>query len=207
MGQLSAEGTAAAAAIGAAQPHSGDSFWEVLATPEMQMAASRRKPPDCCASLSLLLEKPHGEHPSTPSLLLSSQPLCRQSYPEMNPTRSRGALLFPSALLPGMEHGRQGWSQGLSHQVSPRVSRPAARTFACGHRNPSRRRRRRWPFAWGAPCDTDGSGLAMEPGDEEGSLHPAAAAKELSCAWLPSCQARVLHIPARPLALSTSCWG
>lgn len=47
MEQLSDEGTAMAD-IAAVQPHSGDSFWEVPATPEMQMAPSkrRRNPPD-----------------------------------------------------------------------------------------------------------------------------------------------------------------
>lgn len=75
--QLCAEGTAAAD-IATAQPHSGDSCWEVPATPEMQMAVSRsrRKAPDHCASLSLLLEKHPGEHQAPPrcSGALSSFP-------------------------------------------------------------------------------------------------------------------------------------
>lgn len=133
MEQLSAEGTAMAD-IASVQPHSGDGFWEVPATPEMQTAPSKhgRKPPGCCASLSLLLEKHPGEHPGTPLLLQSSHIDFSLSYSEMNGTPSREMALLlnsPSAWHGGHEVGKA--AKGLSQKVSLGPCVPAPSPHIC----------------------------------------------------------------------------
>lgn len=146
----------------------------------MAPSKCRRKPPDFCASLSLPLEKHRGEHPGNPALLQSSPLISSLSHSKVNPTLNRAAPLFPSS--PSAWHG--GCEAGMEDKDFPRkchwdhVAQHPPHTFACGHRNRSRRRRchrargRRWPFASGCHGTVRAQPWPWSKRDGEGNLHP-----------------------------------